>query len=125
MIRTIISAIITLALIIGISLYEINYVQATFDLFHTELRALKQKTELGKATYTDGLAVRSYWDTKKQALHVWVPHNALAEIDYQLDEAIGFLYVEDYAAAMPKIEVILGLSENVPLGYTLRWGNIF
>ncbi len=125
MIRTIVSAIITLALIIGVSIYEIYYVQTTFELFHAELRALKQKTELGNATYTDGLAVRSYWDTKKQVLHVWVPHTSLAEIDYQLDEAIGFLYVEDYEATLPKIEVILGLSENVPHGYMLKWGNIF
>jgi hypothetical protein len=100
-------------------------VQSTFEAFHGELRVLKQKTELGNATYTDGLALRSFWDTKKQVLHVWVPHTALAEIDYQLDEAIGFLYVQDYEAALPKIEVILGLSENVPHGYTLHLGNIF
>ena len=125
MIRTIVSAIITLALIVGASIYEIHYVQTTFDLFHTELSALKRKTELGEATYTDGLAMRSFWDTKKQILHIWVPHTALAEIDYQLDEAIGYLYVSDYQAAIPKIEVILGLSENVPHGYMLKLGNIF
>ena len=125
MIRTIISAIITLALIIGVSIYELHFVQTTFELFHTEVRALKQKTELGNATYTDGLALRSYWDTKKRILHVWVPHSSLAEIDYQLDEAIGYLYVQDYETALPKIEVILGLSENVPYSYTLKWGNVF
>ena len=125
MIRTILSAIITLALIIGASIYEIHFVQTTFELFHSELRALKQKTELGNATYSDGLAMRSYWDKQKQVLHIWVPHTALAEIDYQLDEAIGFLYVQDYEAALPKIEVILGLSENVPYGYMLKLGNIF
>lgn len=125
MIRTVVSALLTLALILGASIYEIHYVQSTFETFHGELRILKQKTELGTATYTDGLAVRSFWDTEKQILHVWVPHTALAEIDYQLDEAIGFLYVQDYEAAMPKIEVILGLSENVPHGYTLHLGNIF
>ena len=125
MIRTLVSALITLALILGASVYEIYYVQSTFEAFHGELRVLKQKTELGNATYTDGLALRSFWDTKKQILHVWVPHAALAEIDYQLDEAIGFLYVQDYEAALPKIEVILGLSENVPHGYTLHLGNIF
>lgn len=125
MIRTIVSAVITLALIIGISIYESHFVKTTFELFHAEVRALKQKTELGDATYTDGLAIRSYWDTKKRILHVWVPHTSLAEIDYQLDEAIGFLYVRDYEAALPKIEVILGLSENVPHGYMLNMGNIF
>lgn len=125
MIKTIISAIITLALIIGVSIFEIHYVQTTFAVFHDELRTLRHKTELGQATYSDGLAVRSYWDTKKRIMHIWVPHTSLSEIDYQLDEAIGFLYVQDYTAALPKIEVILGLSENVPYGYTLHLGNIF
>ena len=125
MIRTIASAIITLLLILGIAVYDIHYVQATFSVFHETLRTLKQKTELGIATYDDGLAVRAYWDTKKRIMHIWVPHTPLAEIDYQLDEAIGYLYVQDYEGAMPNIEVLLGLAENIPGSYTLSWGNIF
>ena len=70
MIRTIIRIVITLALIVGISIYDIYYVQNTFRIFHEELRTLKQKTELEEATYSDGLAVRSYWDTKKQIMHI-------------------------------------------------------
>lgn len=125
MIRTIASAIITLLLILGISIYDIHYVQTTFSVFHDSLRTLKQKTELGEATYDDGLAIRSYWDTKKRVMHIWVPHTQLAEIDYQLDEAIGYLYTQDYVGAMPNIEVLLGLSENIPESYTLTLGNIF
>ena len=72
MIRTIVSAVITLALIIGVSIYESHFVKTTFELFRAEVHALKQKTELGNATYSDGLAIRSYWDTKKHILHVWI-----------------------------------------------------
>ena len=86
---------------------------------------MKEKTESGVVTYSDGLAVRELWDTKKLVMHVWIPHTPLQEIDYQLDEAIGFLYVEEYADALPKIEVLIGLSENVPHGYTFHIGNIF
>ena len=125
MIRTIVSAVVTLLLILGVSIYDVHYVQKTFEVFNGSLRTLKEKTQLGEASYSDGLAVRSYWDTKKKTMHVWVPHTALAEIDYQLDEAIGYLYIEDYQSAMPKIEVLLGLSENVPYSYTLSLGNIF
>ena len=63
---------------------------------------------------TLAFCLRAYWDTKKRVMHIWVPHTALAEIDYQLDEAIGYLYTQDYEGALPKIEVILGLSENIP-----------
>ncbi len=125
MMRTIASIFITLGLILGVSLYEISYVQTTFNTFERALRALKDKTEHGAVNYGDGLAVRELWDTKKQVMHIWIPHTALQEIDYQLDEAIGFLYVEEYSNAIPKIEVLIGLSENVPMGYTFHLGNIF
>ena len=125
MIRTIASIVITFALIVGVSIYEINYVQTTFETFRTALQALKNKTERGIVTYSDGLAVRELWDNKKLVMHVWIPHTPLQEIDYQLDEAIGFLHVEEYSDALPKIEVLIGLSENVPHGYTFHIGNIF
>jgi hypothetical protein len=100
-------------------------VQTTFDNFHEVLRTLQHKTAMESASYDDGLAVREFWDEHKTHLHVWVPHTVLYEIDYQLDEAIGFLRIEDYESALPKIEVILGLSENIPDGYILSFGNIF
>ncbi len=124
MIRTVASIFITLALILGVSIYEIYYVQTTFQTFETALRSLKTKTEQGVVSYNDGLAVRELWDKKKHIMHVWIPHTPLQEIDYQLDEAIGFLYVEEYSDALPKIEVLIGLSENIPHGYTLHIGNI-
>ena len=60
MIRTIVSALITLALILGVSIYDIHHVQKTFEVFHGALRSLKTKTELKEATYDDGLALRAY-----------------------------------------------------------------
>ena len=58
-------------------------------------------------------------------MHIWVPHTALAEIDFQLDEAIGYLSIGDCDGALPNIEVLLGLSKNIPDSYTLSIGNIF
>ena len=125
MIRTIASIFITLGLLLGVAFYEAHYVQTTFDDFYEILQTLKQKTEAGEATYSDGLAIREYWEKQKNELHVWVAHSSLQEFDYQLDEAIGFLFVGQYKDALPKIEVLLGLSENVPKGYSLNFGNVF
>ena len=125
MIRTLISALVTIALLLGLSFYEAQYVHDKFEEFYTALHTLKEKTQHGTVTHADGLALREFWDGHKIIMHVWIPHNVLYEIDYQLDEAIGLLSVEEYKDALPKIEVILGLSENVPYGYTLKLGNIF
>lgn len=124
MIRTIASIVIALALILSVSLYETWYVQSTFSHFHQMLTALQNKSELQTATYEDGTSLQKYWDGKKRWLHVWLPHTALQEIDFQLDEAVGFLYVKDYEGALPKISVLLGLSEHIPKSYDYDAGNI-
>ena len=125
MIRTIASVVVTFLLILGISLFETWYVQSTFSHFHQMLTALQNKSELQIATYEDGTSLQKYWDGKKRWLHVWIPHTSLQEIDFQLDEAVGFLYVDDYEGALPKISVLLGLSEHIPNSYHYDWGNIF
>ena len=125
MVKTIISIVVTIALMIGLCLYEVYYVQTTFDNFHEVLRTLQHKAAMETASYDDGLAVREFWDEHKTHLHVWVPHTVLYEIDYQLDEAVGCICVEDYQSALPKMEVLLGLSENIPNSYSLNFQNIF
>ena len=125
MIRTLASIFITLGLIFGVAAFEIYYVNRVFDHFHYTLNALYQKTETRTVTYEDGVALQNYWREKKKVLHVWLPHSALQEVDYQLDEAVGYIYLQDYQSALPKIEVLLGLSENIPHSYTVSVQNIF
>ena len=125
MIRTIASIFITFALIFGISAYELTFVKRSFGNFKKILLTLQEKAELETAVYEDGTALRAYWTERKNTLHVWIPHTALQEMDYQLNEAIGFLYIQDYQSALPKIEILLGLCESIPSGYSLGWGNIF
>ncbi len=125
MIRTIISIFISFAIIFGLSFYEIWYVQTTFKRFHEILNALYQKTESHTATYEDGTSVRYYWEEKKQALHVWLPHTMLQEVDYHLDEALGYLYNDDYSNALAQLEVAVELSLEIPHSYSLIPQNIF
>lgn len=125
MIKTIVSIAISLGLILGVSFISLDYVNKTFELFEKALLALYDKTEAETATYEDGTAVQRLWEEKKKTLHVWVPHTAIQEVDYQLYEAVGFLYVQDYKAALPKLEVVLGMCENIPQSYTFGFENIF
>ena len=125
MIRTLVSIFVSLALILGVSFFEITYVQSTFEEFSATIESLRHKIEEGIATYQDGVTVQNYWRKKRDILHVWVPHNSLQEVDYQLDETVGYLYVGDYESALPKIEVVEGLAKNTPQLYTFRLGNIF
>ncbi len=124
MIKTIASIFITLALICGIAVYESNRVQKTFADLETALTALYDKTESGEVTYEDGTAVEKFWENKKNTLHIWLPHTAILEIDYQLYEAVGYLYVRDYKSALPKIEILLGMCQNIPQSYRFSIENV-
>ena len=125
MIRTIASIFITLGLILGVSFYESKCVDRAFDELRATFETLQEKAELGTATYNDGVAARSFWDKKKETLHFWRPHSALQEIDFQLNEAIGFLSLDDNEGALPKIEVLIGLTDAIPHSYNFDVKNIF
>ncbi len=125
MIRTIASVLVSFAIIFALSTFEIIYVQNVFTHFHSILQSLHQKTEDNKVTYEDGKAVKAYWEEKKHLLHVWLPHTALQEVDYQLNEAVGYLYIADYQNAIPKLEVLMTIATTIPASYRIGFGNIF
>ncbi len=125
MIKTIASIVLSFGLIFGLCFYEIWYVQKTFACFHQILNTLYQKTESHTATYEDGTAVRAYWEEEKHALHIWLPHTMLQEVDYHLDEAIGYLYNDDFSNALAQLTVAVELAEEIPRSYALIPQNIF
>ncbi len=122
---SIVSVLVTLGIIIGLSIWENCRIHATFTKFERILTSLYDKTESGKVTYEDGTATEEFWENRKNTLHIWLPHTAILEIDYQLYEAVGYLYVQDYKSALPKIEILLGMCENIPQSYRFSFENIF
>ena len=75
--------------------------------------------------YNDGIAARTFWEKKKETLHFWMPHTALQEIDFQLNEAVGFLSLNDHEGALPKLEVLISLTYSLPQSCNFDIKNIF
>ena len=125
MVKTLVSMLITLSLLIGATIFENLYVKHIFYDFQRALLTLQDKTVNQTANYEDGVVVREYWESKKNTMYVWLPHSTLQEVDYQLNEAIGLLYSKDYPNVISKLEVLLAMAENVPQTYSLRFENIF
>ena len=123
--KTILSILITLAVILTIAFYESYRLNKTFSLFSENLSTLYDKVEHQTVTYEDGVAIEELWENQKNTLHIWLPHTAILEIDYQLYEAVGYLYVHDYKSALPKIEILLGMCENIPQSYRFSLENVF
>ena len=125
MVKGLLSIFITLALLVCTTMFELHYVHTSFDLLTEVMLTLHDKTEAQTATFEDGTAARALWEEKKDLLHIWLPHTTIQEFDYQLYEAVGFICVRDYKNALPKLEVVLGMCENIPEAFSLRMQNIF
>ena len=125
MVKTLVSMLVTLSILIGATIFENVHVKHLFQDFQRTLLTLQDKTENHTANYEDGAAVREYWESKKSVMYVWLPHSTLQEFDYQLNEAIGLLYSKDYPNVISKLEILLAMAENIPQTYSLRLENIF
>ncbi len=125
MIRTLSSIFITLGLLLGVSVFELRYVESAFEEFTQILYALRQKTEAEYAVYEDGKIVQDYWEDKKKTMHVWIPHASLQEIDLQLNEAVSYLYAGNFQEALPKLDVAICLAIDIPKSYEWSFGNVF
>ncbi|MBR2903255.1 MAG: DUF4363 family protein [Clostridia bacterium] len=125
MIRTIASIIISLALLIGVSVAENAFLQKNFALIEETIETLYEKTEDGVATHEDGEAVEIFWQNHKKKMHFLLPHVAVQQIDFELNEALGYLYQGNFQDALPKMEVLLQITEVIRQNFTLLWGNVF
>ena len=124
MVKTLISIFITLGLLVGISAYELYHVKETFAIFHEALESLYYKTENERASHEDGKIVRKIWVREKRDLHIWIPHNAIENLDFHLSEALGYLYEGQFTDALPKIEVLIDMAENIPHAFEFNIQNI-
>ena len=101
------------------------YVDKQFEDFSEAVDALYDKTENKTANREDGFAVRTLWNSKKEKLHVFLPHNDISYVDYWLSEACGLIYYENYELALGKLEVLKEISKNLPGAYRVKPENIF
>jgi hypothetical protein len=124
MVKSIITLLIALSLLIGGAFYEQHLVKRDFELFEEILTELYEKIEKQECNKDDALSVQKWWIKKKESLHIYIPHNDIKEIDYWLAECVSLVYTNDYNDALSKVEVLLEICEHIPDTYNLKIENI-
>ncbi len=124
MVKTLTSIFISLALLIGISVFEVIHVENEFEELSTQLQSLYDKTEAKTATREDAEVVRNTWNDKKEVLHIWVPHTDISYVDYWLGEGVSLIYTKNYDEALSKIEVLIDICKKIPNAYGFSIENI-
>lgn len=124
MVKSIISAIVGFVILIAGSIIEFSAINNTFNNFNQQLKILEQKTQNEIAVESDAEKVYEFWVEQKRTLHILIPHNEIKEIDLWLLECQSLIQTEMYEDALSKIQVVLGLVEQIPKTFSLRIENV-
>lgn len=125
MVKSIIYTLAAILLSVVFFVWTDKYIGEQFGRFHSAVETLYEKTEQGEAVREDAYAVRALWEDKKEKLHVFIPHNDIAQVDYYLSEACALIYKSDFTPALGKLEALLEISKTLPDAYRVRLENIF
>lgn len=116
---------IAVALLLGLAILEWYFVNSSFSDFREELEILYDKADAGTANGEDAKLVQDRWERRKEQLHIWIPHNDISRIDDYMSEAVRLIAEKDYELALPKLEILIHLSECLPDTYKPAVENIF
>ena len=116
---------VAVALLLGLAIFEWYFLDREFSSFHEELSILYDKAEEGTANEEDARVVQQRWECRRDRLHVWIPHNDIARMDEILAETVELIAEKEYLLALPKIEVLIHMSECLPGTYRPNASNIF
>ncbi len=125
MVKSLTAILIAAALLAGLGVWEWALVQREFRDFGEELHTLYVKAENETANGEDAKAVQTSWESRKEKLHVWIPHSDITRIDDYMSETVRLVSERNYAFALPKLEILIHLSECLPATYSPALENIF
>lgn len=125
MVKSICYTLGAIALCIALFIFTEWYVSNQFKEFYNAVEVLYEKVDEETANREDGYAVKALWNSKKEKLHIFLPHNDISYVDYWLSEACGLIYNKNYELALGKLEVLKEISKNLPDAYRLKLENIF
>ncbi len=125
MVKSFISVIISMGILIGGAIYEQIYLNNTFDELHEKFSVLDEKITENAADYDDVLSLQSLWIDKKQQLHVFIPHNEIKEVDLWVAEAVYYAKINDFKETKAKLSVTIELIEQIPKTFAVKFENVF
>ena len=124
MVKALVSALVSLLIIVGASVFEQTYLNKSFKEFENIVKITYDKVENKTAVKEDVLNAQNMWVEKKKTLHIFIPHNDIKEIDLWVSEAVTLVENKKWDDALSKLEVVLEIIEQIPKTYSLRVENI-
>ncbi len=125
MVRSLISALVAIGILLGVSFGEQYLLKKCFGEFKESAVIVYKKIEEETAVKEDVLSLQKQWLQKKETLHLFIPHNDIKEVELWIAEACTLVEYEEFIEALAKIDVVIELSEQIPKMYVFAPQNIF
>ena len=114
MVKSIISALVVVAILITGMIFESIFVKNQFAQAHEATTIVYEKTLNQTATEDDVYNLQNLWLNKKEYLHIFIPHNEIKEVDLWLSECVKLVKDKEWTDAITKLEVLRELFEQIP-----------
>ena len=124
MVKSIISTIITLLIIIIGAVTENFFVTKSFKQLNTIATICQQKAEENTINYNDVMVLQNTYINKKKVLHIFIPHTEIKEMELWISETVKCVKDNKFLDASLKLEVVIELTEQIPHNFILSWQNI-
>lgn len=125
MLKSLITMLCALFLLICANFSEQIIVQKTFDEFYQIIEATQSKLQGENPTLSDSESLEDFWLDKKRSLHVWIPHTEIKEIDLWVSECVAYTRLGQFDEAITKLDVLKVLASQVPHNFSLLLENLF
>ena len=125
MLKSLITMLCALFLLICANFLEQITVQKTFDEFYQIIEATQSKLQGENPTLSDSESLEDFWLDKKRNLHVWIPHTEIKEIDLWVSECVAYTRLGQFDEAVTKLDVLKVLASQVPHNFSLLLENLF
>ena len=124
MVKSILSVIITLSLIIFGAFIESFYVKKSFKELNQIAIVCQHKADEQTLSSNDTNLLQNTFLRKRKLLHVFIPHTEIKEMELWISESVKCAKDLKYQDASLKLEVVIELTEQIPNNFKLSWQNI-
>lgn len=125
MLKTLLTMLLALFLLIGATFAEQYVVQENFKNFNAVIEQTQAKLHSSSPSTQDAEGLEDFWLETKHDLHAWIPHTEIKEIDLWVSECCAYTKLGMYDEASTKLEVLKTLANQVPHNFSLLIENLF
>ena len=125
MVKSIVSSIVALIIVVAGGVGENVYVNHCFSELTETFSSLNEKLDSGEDCSESVNWAKDKWFDCKRKLHAFIPHTEIKEVDLWVSECAYYVSVGDADEAKAKCAVILKLFEQIPKTFSLSLENVF